>query len=231
LRKLELRQATAPLARYAEELAGDVLVITVGGKPTYALVPLEAIDRLGLGDAARERLSEAAQAAASDGGPAPRAAPAASDPVVIYTDGGCIGNPGRGGYGAVIIDGGNREEVQGGFRLTTNNRMEVMGAIEALAHLPGRRKVILYSDSQYLVNAMSKGWAKRWRAKGWMRTATEQALNPDLWQRLLDLAEKHDVQFQWVPGHAGEPENERAHTLSVAATRSRSLPTDEGYDH
>lgn len=223
MKRLELRLATAPLARYADELAGDILVITVGGKPAYALVPLEEIDRLGLGQAAQQRLVAAVQAA---GGPG---AAADDRPVRIYTDGGCIGNPGRGGYGAIIVDGDRRQEVQGGFRLTTNNRMEIMAAIEALASLPGRRKVTLCSDSQYLVNAMAKGWAKRWRAKGWMRTATEPALNPDLWQRLLDLTEGHDVCFEWVPGHAGVPENERAHALSVAATRTRSLPEDAGY--
>ncbi|MHB0875646.1 MAG: ribonuclease HI [Anaerolineae bacterium] len=227
---MELREATAPLARYAEDLAGDMLLITVGGKPTYALVPLEAMDGLRLTDEAKARLTAEVAATPAAASPATNGTAAGNDtPVRIYTDGGCVGNPGRGGYGAVILEGERREEVQGGFRHTTNNRMEIMGAIEALARLPGRRKVTLYSDSQYLVNAMSKGWAKRWRAKGWMRTSTDAALNPDLWQRLLDLAEKHDVRFEWVPGHAGNPENERAHTLSVEATRARSLPADEGY--
>ncbi|MYB77750.1 MAG: ribonuclease HI, partial [Chloroflexi bacterium] len=129
--------------------------------------------------------------------------------VTIYTDGACIGNPGPGGYGAVILFGRHRKEISGGYRRTTNNRMEILAAIRALEALNEPCEVVLHSDSEYVVNAMKKGWAKQWRAQGWQRGKRGQALNPDLWERLLDLAATHRVTFKWVTGHLGIPENER----------------------
>ena len=150
--------------------------------------------------------------------------------VTIYTDGACIGNPGPGGYGAVLLHSGARRELSGGFRLTTNNRMEILAAIEGLAALKEACSVTLYSDSRYLVDAMEKGWAERWRANAWRRNKKERAVNPDLWQRLLDLAAKHDVAFKWVRGHAGNRENERADSLAFAAAKGARLAIDEVYE-
>jgi len=134
--------------------------------------------------------------------------------VTIYTDGGCIGNPGPGGYGVVLIKGKKRKELSGGFRRTTNNRMELMACIVGLSQLKSPAKLTLHSDSRYVVNGITKGWAKRWRSNNWMRTKEDPALNPDLWSRLLELCEAHDVKFVWVKGHAGHPENERADVLA-----------------
>lgn len=149
--------------------------------------------------------------------------------VTIYTDGACLGNPGPGGFGAVLLYGPHRREVSGGFQSTTNNRMEMMAAIAALEALKEPCQVTLYSDSQYLVNAMSQGWAQRWRANGWKRNKRERAINPDLWDRLLDLCGYHTVEFLWVRGHAGTRENERCDRLAVAAAQQPGLPVDEGY--
>ena len=150
--------------------------------------------------------------------------------VTIYTDGACLGNPGPGGYGAVLIHGDKRKELSGGYRRTTNNRMEIMGAIAALEALKKPCKVTLYSDSQYVVNAIEKGWAKRWRAKGWKRNDKEKAVNPDLWARLLDLCERYDVEFRWLRGHSGHVENERCDVLAVTAAKQPGLPKDPGYE-
>ena len=149
--------------------------------------------------------------------------------IIIYTDGACTGNPGAGGYGAVIIDGDRREELSNGYRLTTNNRMEMMGAIAALKSLEPNSKVKLHSDSKYIVDAVVKGWAKKWQANGWRRNKKEMAKNPDLWQELLDLCQIHDVEFKWVRGHAGIPENERCDAIAVAAAHQSNLLSDEGY--
>ena len=149
--------------------------------------------------------------------------------VTIYTDGACTGNPGAGGYGAVIIYKENRKEISGGFRLTTNNRMEMMAAIAALQTLKMKCTVTLHSDSKYIVDAVTKGWAKRWQANNWKRNKKEKAKNPDLWQKLLDLCNQHQVDFVWVKGHAGIPENERCDTLAVAAAHQPDLPNDYGY--
>jgi ribonuclease HI len=150
--------------------------------------------------------------------------------VTIYTDGGCMGNPGPGGYGTVLLYGGHRKELSGGYRLTTNNRMEIMAAIAGLQALKGRCMVALYTDSQYLANAIMKGWAKRWRANGWKRNKTDKALNPDLWQELLDLCDKHLITVIWIRGHAGTPENERCDGLSREAAQRPDLPPDRGYE-
>lgn len=150
--------------------------------------------------------------------------------VTIYTDGGCIRNPGPGGYGVVLLHGKHRKELSGGFRFTTNNRMEIMAAIVGLRALKTKCRVTIYTDSQYLVNSIMKGWAKRWRAKGWMRNKTEKALNPDLWEQLLDLCDRHKVKFVWVRGHAGNRENERCDRLSVQAAQRKDLPRDVSYE-
>ena len=149
--------------------------------------------------------------------------------VIIYTDGACIGNPGPGGYGAILIYQGRRRELSGGFRRTTNNRMEIMAAIVALAALREKCRVTLYSDSEYLVKAISRGWVERWRANGWKRNRREKALNVDLWERLLRLYEYHDVQFTWVKGHAETQENIRCDELAMQAAQQPDLPVDEGY--
>ena len=150
--------------------------------------------------------------------------------VTIYTDGACMGNPGPGGYAAVLLQAGHRKEVSAGFQLTTNNRMELMAAIEGILTLKEKCRVSLYSDSKYVVDAMSKGWAQRWRANGWKRNKTEKAVNPDLWERLLSLCEYHDVDFRWVRGHSGNRENERCDELAVRAARETNLPIDKGYE-
>lgn len=148
---------------------------------------------------------------------------------IIFTDGACLGNPGPGGYGVVIVQGDHIREISGGFRNTTNNRMEIMAAIAGIEALEGRRQVTLYSDSQYLVNAITNGWAKRWKANRWMRTTTEKALNADLWERLLGLCEDYDIEFKWIRGHAGNDLNERCDTLARQAAKQPDLPRDLGY--
>ncbi|MFQ5865991.1 MAG: ribonuclease HI [bacterium] len=146
--------------------------------------------------------------------------------VTIYTDGACIGNPGPGGYAAVLIYQGKRKEISGGFNNTTNNRMEIMAVIKGLESLKGTCKVTLYSDSQYLVNSMNKGWVERWRARGWKRNKAEYALNVDLWKRLLELCEKHKVEFRWTRAHKGTVENERCDQLAYKAAQQPKLPDD-----
>ena len=152
-----------------------------------------------------------------------------SDTIIVYTDGACTGNPGKGGYGAVIIDGDRREELSAGYKLTTNNRMEMMGAIAALESLKSNSKVKLHTDSKYIVDAVNKGWAKKWQSKGWRRNAKEMAKNPDLWQEILDLCKIHEIEFIWVKGHAGIAENERCDRLAVDAAHGSNLAVDEGY--
>jgi ribonuclease HI len=149
--------------------------------------------------------------------------------VTIYTDGACLGNPGAGGYGIILLYQGHRRELSGGYRKTTNNRMEIMAAIVGLEALKEKCKVTLFSDSEYLIKSMSRGWAQRWRANGWKRGKRGKALNPDLWEWLLRLCEGHDVQFSWVKGHAGTPENTRCDELAVRAAQQPNLPDDEGY--
>ena len=150
--------------------------------------------------------------------------------ITIYTDGACSGNPGPGGYGTVMQYGDNRKELSGGFRKTTNNRMELLAVIEGLQALKRPCDVTVFSDSKYIVDAVNEGWARRWQANGWKRNKREKALNPDLWARLLKLLGHHDVSLQWVKGHAGNPGNERADALAVAASQGDDLSIDEGYE-
>lgn len=150
--------------------------------------------------------------------------------VTIYTDGGCINNPGPGGYGVVLLYDKHRKELSGGFRRTTNNRMEIMAALAGLRALKSPCAVTLLTDSQYLQKSMMLGWAKRWRANGWMRDREHKASNHDLWEQLLDVSATHQVKFKWVKGHAGNKENERCDELSTRAARQPDLPVDVGYE-
>lgn len=144
--------------------------------------------------------------------------------VHIYTDGACRGNPGPGGWAAILVteaDGKKIEkELSGGEKLTTNNRMELTAAIEGLAALKYRCKVVLTSDSKYLCDAVNLGWAKSWQKRGWIKSDKKPALNPDLWERLLELLDAHDVEVVWVRGHAGHEYNERCDALATAMADS-----------
>ena len=142
--------------------------------------------------------------------------------VEIYTDGACRGNPGRGGWGAVLVYQGVERELSGGDPMTTNNRMELMAAIEALSALKEPCRVTLTSDSKYLVDAITLGWARSWRAKGWRKADRSPALNADLWEKLLLLLETHEVTLVWVKGHDGHPYNERCDRLATAYADSFS---------
>lgn len=150
--------------------------------------------------------------------------------VTIYTDGACEGNPGPGGYGVVLIHDGRRRELSEGYRLTTNNRMELLAVIRGLEALKERCRVTLHSDSRYVIDGIEKGWAARWQANDWMRNKKEAAINPDLWGRLLELHDAHDIEFKWVRGHSGVPENERCDHLAVEASRGKNLQPDEVYE-
>ena len=136
--------------------------------------------------------------------------------VTIYTDGACSGNPGPGGWGAVLLYGQHRKEISGGAASTTNNRMELSGVIEALSLLKEPCVVELYSDSRYVIDALDKGWAVGWRKRGWVKSDKQPALNPDLWEQLLDLAARHQLRCHWVKGHASNPYNNRCDELAVA---------------
>lgn len=135
--------------------------------------------------------------------------------VEIYTDGACRGNPGKGGWGAILVYGKHEKELSGGEKETTNNRMELTAAIEALSVLREPCRITLTSDSQYLINGMTKGWAVSWRKNGWKKSDKSPALNSDLWQKLLDLSETHEIKFVWIKGHAGHRYNERCDKLAT----------------
>lgn len=151
--------------------------------------------------------------------------------VKIYTDGGSLGNPGPGGYGVVLIYKEMRKELFRGFRLTTNNRMELLAAIEGVKSLKTKCKVTLYSDSKYLVDAINLGWLTSWQKKGWKRSKNKQVLNVDLWKKLVKYIEKHEIEFVWVQGHAGIKENERCDYLTQVAANSNNLYIDELYEN
>jgi ribonuclease HI len=146
--------------------------------------------------------------------------------IYLYTDGAAKGNPGRGGYGVVLIFKQHRKELSEGFRLTTNNRMELLAVITGLEALKGENfEITVVSDSKYVVDSVAKGWIHGWVRKGW-----KDVKNVDLWKRFLLVYKKHKVNFQWVKGHAGHPENERCDELAVAAAESGRLLIDEGYE-
>ncbi len=150
--------------------------------------------------------------------------------VDIYTDGACSGNPGEGGYGIVMLYNGNRKEVNKGFKMTTNNRMELLAVIDALSLLKEPCKVRLYSDSKYVVSAIKEGWLIGWIAKNWKNSKKEPVKNVDLWKELIPLIEKHEVEFIWVKGHADNVENERCDELARDAIKNSILNFDEGFD-
>ena len=141
--------------------------------------------------------------------------------VTLYTDGACSGNPGPGGWGAILMFGGHRRELSGGDDHTTNNRMELMGVIEGLQALKEPCVVELYTDSKYVADGLQKGWAKGWRAKGWKKSDGKPALNVDLWERLLELSEAHALRIHWVKGHADNEFNNRCDELAVGESQRR----------
>ena len=139
--------------------------------------------------------------------------------VEIFTDGACSGNPGPGGWGAVLRCGTAEKELSGGEKSTTNNRMELTAVISALSALKQRCTVTICSDSKYVIDAVTKGWAKSWQKNNWIKSDKKPALNADLWERLLGLLDQHDVSFVWIKGHAGHPENERCDQMAVEESR------------
>lgn len=149
--------------------------------------------------------------------------------VEIYTDGACSGNPGRGGYGVILKYKDVEKELSGGFFHTTNNRMELMAVIKGLEALKQPCRVTLYSDSQYVINAINKGWVNKWRANNWFRSKDKLAKNADLWKKLLSFAEKHKITWVWVKGHSTNVYNNRCDQLAVEASTKYPLLADEGF--
>ena len=149
----------------------------------------------------------------------------------LYSDGGAEPNPGKGGFGVIMSYKGAKKEFSQGFRLTTNNRMELMGIIHGLERLKTKSIVNVYSDSRYVIDGITKGWAKKWKSNNWYRTKTEKAINFDLWERLLALISgQQDVRFNWIRGHVGHPENERCDELANVALNGEHLIDDTGYE-
>lgn len=148
--------------------------------------------------------------------------------VIIHTDGSCLGNPGPGGWAAVLRFGEHVRELAGGYNYTTNNRMELMGAMQALETLKEMCDVALYTDSQYLRHAVEKGWLKGWQRNGWKTSAKKDVKNRDLWERLDVQLRTHQVRFHWVKGHAGNTDNERCDILAREQAAKRGLPPDPG---
>ena len=149
--------------------------------------------------------------------------------VQIYTDGACKGNPGPGGWGAVLKYNEHRKEISGFVADTTNNRMEILAVIKALEELKEPCNIDIFSDSQYVCNAVNKGWAKKWKNNNWMKNKKEKALNSDLWERFLNLLERHNANFIWVKGHNGNEENEKCDKLAVLAIEKNILNCDQKY--
>lgn len=139
--------------------------------------------------------------------------------VTIYTDGACSGNPGPGGWGAILRYKETEKELSGGAADTTNNRMELTAVIEALALLKESCVVELYSDSKYVIDGLSKGWARGWQKRGWIKSDKKPALNPDLWERLLALTDRHEMHYHWVKGHAENEKNNRCDQMAVAESK------------
>ena len=149
--------------------------------------------------------------------------------VEIFTDGACLGNPGPGGWAALLCCGEQRLEISGGFVLTTNNRMELMAALRGLESLTKPCVVTLYSDSRYLCDAVNQGWLDGWIVNGWRKADKKPVLNRDLWERLCPLLERYRPSFSWVRGHSGHPENELADALARAGASAADLPADPGF--
>ena len=149
--------------------------------------------------------------------------------VDLYTDGACSGNPGPGGYGFILKYNGHEKCGSKGYAITTNNRMEIMAVIGGLSALRETCNVNIYSDSKYVIDAITQGWVYKWEANAWMRNKKDRAVNVDLWEQLLVLLDEHNVEFHWVKGHAGHPENEKCDALAVSAYQGENLSDDEGY--
>lgn len=149
--------------------------------------------------------------------------------VIVYVDGACSGNPGPGGYAAILLHNNTCREITGGFALTTNSRMEIVAVIEALSALKEPCRVMVYSDSQYVVNAINLGWLESWVRSGWQKKTRGRVENIDLWKRLLPLLDRHEVTMVWLRGHSNHPLNERCNLLAQRETRKPNLPDDEGY--
>ena len=150
--------------------------------------------------------------------------------VEIYTDGACTGNPGKGGFGAVLIYNGSEKQINRGYRKTTNNRMELMAAVESLRLLKEECDVSLYSDSKYLTDAINKHWIDSWVKNGWRKSDKKAVLNRDLWEALLELIKIHRISFIWVKGHAGNKYNEICDTLAVEAYTHDATNIDAEYE-
>jgi len=150
--------------------------------------------------------------------------------VEIYTDGACTGNPGKGGYGAVLIYNGNEKRISAGFRKTTNNRMELMAAAEALSLLKEPCNVTLYSDSKYLTDAINKGWINSWQKNNWRKSDKKPVLNVDLWEKIIGLTQTHSISFIWVKGHDGNIYNEICDKMAVEAYTNSPSAIDKEYE-
>ncbi len=150
--------------------------------------------------------------------------------VTLYSDGACSGNPGPGGYGAVLVYGEHHKSLSKGYKHTTNNRMELLGVIEPMESLKEPCEVHAVTDSQYVANAINKGWIKNWVKKGWKTAAKKPVKNQDLWNRLIKLMDKHSLTIEWVRGHDGHSMNESCNDLAVAAREGTNLAEDKGYD-
>lgn len=151
--------------------------------------------------------------------------------VDIYTDGACSGNPGAGGYGVVLLYKGKRKELSEGFKLTTNNRMEMLAVIRGIEALKEKCNINLYSDSKYVIESITEGWVYKWEKNNWSRAKNKKALNIDLWKILISLIEQHNINFIWVKGHANNKENERCDCLARNAITSGNLKEDKMYDN
>ena len=149
--------------------------------------------------------------------------------VHAFTDGSCLGNPGPGGWAAILRCGVTEKVLCGGYAKTTNNRMEIMAALEALEALREPCRVTLFSDSRYLCDAVQKNWLGSWQKNGWKTAAKKPVKNRDLWERLLPLLQQHEITFHWLEGHAGHPQNERADTLARKEAGKSGLPSDSGF--
>lgn len=150
--------------------------------------------------------------------------------IELFTDGGAEPNPGKGGFGVILSYRGRRKEFFKGYRLTTNNRMELMGVIFGLQQLKTKSNVQVFTDSKYVVNGITKGWAEKWKRNGWKRKKNSPAINSDLWAQLLTVISKHHVEFNWVKGHSGHTENERCDALANYGINSKELIEDFGYE-
>ena len=149
--------------------------------------------------------------------------------VLIYTDGSSRGNPGPGGYGALLICGDHSKELSGGYQETTNNRMELLAVITALESLKQPCEVEITSDSRYVINAMDKGWINGWHSRGWAKADKKPLKNTDLWKRIHTAIQPHTIKWNWVKGHAGNRHNERCDLLATTAADAKNLPPDKGY--